>query len=188
METLQTIKVRKSVRGFKPEQVSEEALTRTVSAANEAPVGMADFGSMHLTVVLNRIFLDAISKAATKGTPREDADIFYGAPTVILVASAPQPASGMDYANAGTVIENMLLAATDLGWTVSTSSASSAGLPMTRLLQARRGFPRASRSYPRRLSDTAQTMPRLFQRLSAASGLIKSITKSVCPSIARGAL
>lgn len=46
----------------------------------------------------------------------------YGAKTLIVVSSLPPHREGMDYANGGIVIENMVLAATDLGidsWTCS---------------------------------------------------------------------
>ena len=39
----------------------------------------------------------------------------YGAKTLIIVSSKPAHRVGMDYANGGIIIENMVLAATDMG-------------------------------------------------------------------------
>ena len=40
---------------------------------------------------------------------------FYGAPTVVIVSAKKSETENIEYSNAACVIENMLLAATDLG-------------------------------------------------------------------------
>jgi nitroreductase len=114
METLQAIKARKSVRGFEPRPVPEDVLKSILEAANEAPVGMAAFDTIQLTVIQDRELLQRISDA-TPSPPRGGTDLYYGAPAVIVISSAEQPAPGLAYANAGDIVENILLAATDLG-------------------------------------------------------------------------
>jgi nitroreductase len=114
-ETLVTIEKRKSTRGFKADQIPAAALDAILKAGNEAPVGTGAFATIHFTVVQNTDLIKKISDAATRGTPRAGADIFYGAPTVILVSAAEQPFPGLDLADAGSIIQNFLLAATDLG-------------------------------------------------------------------------
>jgi nitroreductase len=115
METLKAIEARKSTRGFKPEQIPDAALEAVLAAGTQAPVGMAAFDSIHFTVIQDAALLKKISDAATKNTEREGQDIYYGAPTVIVVSSKEQPIPELAFANAGTIVENFLLAATDLG-------------------------------------------------------------------------
>jgi nitroreductase len=114
-ETLAIIEKRKSTRGFKPDQISAAAVDTILKAGNEAPIGTGAFDTIHFTVVQNAELIKKISVAATRGTPRAGSDIFYGAPTVIIVSAAAQPVPGLDLADAGAIVQNFLLAATDLG-------------------------------------------------------------------------
>jgi nitroreductase len=115
METMQAIKLRKSVRGFTDAAVSEEQIEQILAAASEAPVGMGKFEAMGLTVVRDRSLLDKVSEVATHGTSRAGADIYYGAPVVILITSAPGPSEAIAALNAGAIAQTILLATTDLG-------------------------------------------------------------------------
>ncbi len=107
MQTLETILKRKSIRNFKSEQISEKELDTILNAACAAPVGHGNYDSLRLTVIQNRELLNKISAVYS------NSDIFYGAPTVISVSSNNLEA--INYSNAGCVVQNMLLAATDLG-------------------------------------------------------------------------
>ncbi|MDR2162641.1 MAG: nitroreductase family protein [Clostridiales Family XIII bacterium] len=115
METLKAIESRKSTRGFKPDQIPEAALEAILKAGVEAPVGRAAFGNIHFAVVQDAALLKKISDAATKGTEREGQDIYYGAPTVIVVSSKEQSVPELTFSNAGAISGNFLLAATDIG-------------------------------------------------------------------------
>jgi nitroreductase len=115
METLKAIEARKSTRGFKPDQIPDAALDTILKAGVQAPVGMGNFSSIHFTVIQDAAFLKKVSDAATKGTEREGKDIYYGAPTVIVISSAQQPVPELTFANAGAIVANLLLAATDIG-------------------------------------------------------------------------
>ncbi len=118
MNTLETIAKRKSTRAYKSEQIAEEALQTIIKAGCAAPIAMARYDTIHITVVQNeklikRIFDEAQDAVfATLGV-RKSMD--YGAKTLIVISSMPPHREGMDYANGGIVIENMVLAATDLG-------------------------------------------------------------------------
>lgn len=117
METMTTIANRQSCRAYTGEQISENELQTILEAANAAPVGMKKYENVKLTVVQNKELLDELDAAGAKFFGRPDAHPTYGAPTVILVSSiepenAQNPSS---YCNAACIIENMTLAATDLG-------------------------------------------------------------------------
>lgn len=107
METLQAIKLRKSTRKFEPKPIPSEVLEQILSAGNEAPVGMAAYDRMHLTVVHNQPLLQKIG-AFSGGEP------FYGAPVVIFVSAKMTDSPAIEYANSACLVENMCLAATDL--------------------------------------------------------------------------
>ncbi|MDR2005822.1 MAG: nitroreductase family protein [Acidaminococcales bacterium] len=114
-ETLATIEKRKSTKGFKPDQIPAAAVDTILKAGEAAPIGMGAFDTIHFTVVQDAELLKKISEAVTRGTPRAGTDIYYGAPTVIIVSVAKQVLPGLDLVDAGGVIQNFLLAATDIG-------------------------------------------------------------------------
>ncbi len=117
METLDALITRKAIRKYKKEQIKETELDTILRAGGVAPIGMGDYASIHLTVVQNPGLLKKISagvKAAVPGMKVEDP--IYGAPTVVIVSSGPNermPTIG-DF-NAGCILENMMIAATDIG-------------------------------------------------------------------------
>lgn len=118
MHTLEAIAKRKSTRNYKPEQISEDALQTILKAGCAAPIAMARYDSLRITVVQKQELLDRINAATadmiaqTLGV-RKNVD--FGAKTLILVSSTPVHRPGTEYTNAGIVVENMVLAATDLG-------------------------------------------------------------------------
>lgn len=115
MEMIKTIEMRKSTRGYKEEQISDESLTTILNAGCAAPVGMGAYDSVHITVIQNSDLLEKITKvtANTFGNPKMKP--FYGAPTLIVISSKTNDkAPTVGVANAACIIENMTLAATDL--------------------------------------------------------------------------
>jgi len=115
METLKAIAKRKSTRAFSPEKQVEKAdLDIILAAGCAAPVGAADYPSIHLTVIQDKAILAKISKAV-QAAFKIDRDVLYGAPVLVIVSSSEPKFPNIQYANAGCIIENMLLAATDLG-------------------------------------------------------------------------
>lgn len=83
-ETLQTLKTRRSVRGFDPDRLPDEQTIKAIVEAGEyAPTGMG-MQSPRMVVVTRRDVRDRLSQlnAAVLGTK---SDPFYGAPVIILV-------------------------------------------------------------------------------------------------------
>lgn len=82
-ESLNTLKTRRSVRAYLPEQVKEEQLQQILEAGTYAPTGMGKQSPI-MVVVQDPDTIAYLSKlnAAVMGTT---ADPFYGAPTVIIV-------------------------------------------------------------------------------------------------------
>lgn len=116
METLKAISLRKSVRSYKAEQISDEVLEIIINAGFKAPVASTKYDSLHLTVIQNTEIIkkivveaaDMVSKMINK-----EIDWDFGAPTLIIVSSTPAMMPGIEFANAACVLENMVLAATD---------------------------------------------------------------------------
>ena len=119
MNTLDAISKRKSTRAYRPEQISEEALSVIIKAGCAAPVAMAKYETLHITVIQNESILKRINEMTSemffqKMGIRKNTD--FGAKTMILVSSAHSILSPeMEYVNVGIVVENMVIAATDMG-------------------------------------------------------------------------
>lgn len=114
METMKAIARRKSTRAYKQDQIPDDVLNSILAAGCAAPVGMGKYDSLHLTVIQNKEILKDISAGVAKAI-NMDTDPLYGAPTVVLVSSKGAAMPGIDYANTGCILENMMLAATDKG-------------------------------------------------------------------------
>lgn len=112
METLKAIATRKSTRSFKADHIPEDILETILDAGCAAPVGHGEYDSLRLTVVQDKEMLDRIREVAMDCFRDPIRDIYYGAPTVIII-SARQAELSM--ANAGCIANTMMLAATDLG-------------------------------------------------------------------------
>jgi nitroreductase len=118
MNTLEAIAKRKSTRSYKAEQIGEEALAAIIKAGCAAPIALAKYDSLHITVVQNEDLIAEIfdqAQEAVFAAIGVRKSLNYGAKTLVVVSSLPPHREGMDYANGGIVIENMVLAATDLG-------------------------------------------------------------------------
>lgn len=115
METMEVMHRRQSCRDYLPGQISEEALNTLLLAANAAPVGMGKYQNMHLTVVQNSTLLTKLNVRAADFMGDPTLRPTYGAPTVIFVSAAEGDPDDVRYCNAACIVENMHLAATDLG-------------------------------------------------------------------------
>ncbi|MDF9825426.1 nitroreductase [Breznakia sp. PF5-3] len=116
METLDAIVQRQSCRSYKENQIDEEQLTKLLYAANAAPVGMKRYENVKITVIQNKEILKDINDACEKVFQRGQ-NVTYDAPTLVLV-SVKKPedkANPSALCNAACMIENMAIAATDLG-------------------------------------------------------------------------
>lgn len=119
MNTLDAIFTRKSTRDYKSDMIPDEALETILKAANAAPVAMAQYEKMHITVVQNESIIKEINNLTSemmfkKTGMRKNTD--FGAKTMVLVSCAPSLLSReMECASVGIIVENMVIAATDLG-------------------------------------------------------------------------
>ena len=111
METLTTLKTRRSCRAYKDDRVEEEKLNAIVEAGTYAPTGMGKQSPIIL-VIKDQEIRSRLAKlnAAAIGM---DIDPFYGAPELIVVlANKDIPTYLYD---GSLVMGNMLNAAADLG-------------------------------------------------------------------------
>ena len=111
METLTTLKTRRSCRAYKADRVEEEKLNAIVEAGTYAPTGMGKQSPIIL-VIKDQEIRNKLAKinAAAMGM---EIDPFYGAPELIVVlANKDIPTYIYD---GSLVMGNMLNAAADLG-------------------------------------------------------------------------
>ena len=113
MNVTECIAARKSVREFDARPVEREKLEQIVQAALYAPTGMKLYESLHLTVLATHAAVDRFTDLARKQSGDANADPVHGAGALIVV-SGKRADMNIEYANAACMIENMLLAATDL--------------------------------------------------------------------------
>jgi len=120
-DTLITIKNRRSARNFKNEQIKDDELQAVLDAGSYAP--SANQQAWHFTVIQNKELLDWLNREAKEGAKQyeplqkmannESFNIFYGAPTVILV-SGEEKAMVIE-SDCAAATQNMLLAAESIG-------------------------------------------------------------------------
>ena len=113
MNTLDAIKARHPTRGFADRQLSDADLEAILFAGGQAAVGGADFKSLKLYAVQDPQLLKDIDEASAKTRPGFHP--LYGAPTLVVLASKESILKNIEYTNAGCVIQNMMVAAADLG-------------------------------------------------------------------------
>ena len=107
MEFEKLIRMRQSTRKYQEKQILQEHLEKIIDAANRAPVGSNLYQDIHLTVVQDQNVLIKLCEAAWKRfstkqkveeiagntldksedhSPEKHPNLFYGAPTVIVVS------------------------------------------------------------------------------------------------------
>ena len=110
---LTALRTRRSIRSYKPEQITDEELKTVLEAGTWAPTGMG-FQDPWIVAVQNPLLKEKLSQMNREflGT---DSDPFYGAPTYVLVfASRPEKwRNGVQ--DASLVLGNMMNAAHAIG-------------------------------------------------------------------------
>lgn len=108
---------RKSCRAYTGEQITADQLKAILQAGCAAPVARGKYEQLQITVVQDKALLELIDAVAKQSFGDDSFSCTRGAPTVIIVSVAEDQGqiSPMMIASAGCVIENMHLAATDLG-------------------------------------------------------------------------
>ena len=115
MTTLDAIFSRKSVRSFCG-PLTDAELNTVLQAAYAAPVGRALYENVHLTVITNRELIGKLNEAAIAFFGNPNMDPLHDAPVFVLVsAKLGSPADNVGYSNCATIVENMALAAVELG-------------------------------------------------------------------------
>lgn len=123
-DVIKNILARRSVRVYSEEQIKQQDLDIILESGYNAPSG-CNMQPWHFTVVQNKDllntlnieskkeFIDSDNEMFRKMAANEKYDIFYNAPTVIVVSGEKSsPTSGIDCSAA---TENMILAAESLG-------------------------------------------------------------------------
>ena len=113
MQFTEALKARVSTRDFEARPVPESAVKSLLDAALYAPVGMHMYDTLHLSVITNPEILERVRLCVAKASGNENADPLHNAPLLIVVSSSQTGDIGA--LNVSCLIENMLLAATDLG-------------------------------------------------------------------------
>lgn len=111
MDTLETIKTRRSTRKYKSDPVPQELLDKIIEAGLYAPSGMGRQTTIILAVT-DKAMRDKLSAMNAKimGT---DSDPFYGAPAVLVVLAKKDCPTGVY--DGSLVMQNLMLAAHELG-------------------------------------------------------------------------
>ena len=110
-DTIRNLKERRSVRAYRPEQISEEQLQTILEAGTYAPSGMGKQSAI-MVAIQDKETIAKLSKlnAAVMGADR---DPFYGAPVVLVVLAEK---GRRTYVHDGAlVMGNLMLAAHALG-------------------------------------------------------------------------
>lgn len=116
MTTMDALLTRRSCRGFSDKPVTEEQMQQLLVAANAAPVGRGMFENVALSVIRNRELFSRMEAAMKQMAPDyPNPHPLYNAPAGILVCVPGEPVADVDWMNAACVMENILLAATDMG-------------------------------------------------------------------------
>ena len=122
-EVLKTIKNRRSIRKYLPEQIKDEELDLILESARYAPTGHND-QPWHFTVIQNKELIDKMSVESKKLMAESSVDwmakmgkaenlhLFYNAPTVIVVSGKKDAVSPL--VDCCAAIQNMLIAAESL--------------------------------------------------------------------------
>ncbi len=116
MNTFENLFSRRSIRTYNGENITETELSQILKAAYAAPVGRALFDTLNITVISNRDYLNKWENYCESVTEHRP---FYGAPTLVLVSSLiPSPdlkSVNVNFSNAAILVQNMAIAATELG-------------------------------------------------------------------------
>jgi nitroreductase len=119
-QTMETIKNRRSVRQYLPEQIKDEELDKILEAAIYAPTGHND-QPWNFTIVQNKDLIGEINEGAKKFMREMDIDwisqlgamenfnIFHRAPTAVIVSGKKDATTPV--VDCAAAVENMLLAA-----------------------------------------------------------------------------
>lgn len=112
-EILKALRERRSVRAFKPEQITDEELRAVLDAGTYAPTGM-NYQDPWIVAVQNPDIIKQLVRmnAAVMGS---DTNPYYDAPTIVLVFASRPDKWENGTADASLVLGNMMNAAHAIG-------------------------------------------------------------------------
>lgn len=142
MEFTEAVRTRRSIRSYTDQPVPEDALASVLAAGQLAAIGMKDYKGIHIVVIRNREVIDAIAAEASESIGWRKENIFYNAPIVIIVCARSDSRTPLlSCMDAGCIIQNMMLAATDSGLGSVYVYCAVPPLAANRTLCARAGIP-----------------------------------------------
>ena len=109
---IQALRTRRSIRSYRPEQITDDELKTVLDAGTWAPTarGLQD---PWIVAVQDPVLLERIRRMNAAVWGREDIDPFYGAPTYVLVFGSADGANAVP--DGSLVLGNMMLAAYAIG-------------------------------------------------------------------------
>jgi nitroreductase len=110
-ETMATLLNRRSIRAFKPEQITDEELDAVLEAGKFAPSGANQQAA--LLIVVQEAAARATITRMNQAVNGSADDPYYGAPTIILVLADPSKVTPVQ--DASLALGNMFNAAYSLG-------------------------------------------------------------------------
>lgn len=111
-EVINSIMERRSIKAYKPDEVSKEIIERIVKAGTMAPTGMNKQSPIILAVT-NKDMRDRIAVINARVAGVEGKDMFYGAPVVLVVLAKKDVATHIY--DGSLVMANLMLAASSEG-------------------------------------------------------------------------
>ncbi|MCD7886846.1 MAG: nitroreductase family protein [Clostridiales bacterium] len=115
MELTKAMRMRRSTRSYLPQQITDQQLAALLDAAYLSPTAMGRYDHLQLRVVQDPDVLNALNADFAAAIGNVDAHPTYGAPTVIFVLGSREDSEALLGANAACMVDQMSLAATDLG-------------------------------------------------------------------------
>jgi nitroreductase len=109
---LNAIADRRSIRAYRPEQITRAELDALLKAAVESP-SANNAQPWHFSVVQDRSVYAQISAAASKTLGTDLGDVFYNAPTTIFISADAD--NRWHQIDTGIAVQNIALAAEGLG-------------------------------------------------------------------------
>ncbi len=110
MEFFELIKERRSIRDFKDIEVNDDLIKKVIEAGMYAPTG-TNSQDTYFTAIKNKELLEELRFIGNKILTRQN--FFYNPNVLILVSYGPKAKTGLS--DVSCAMENMMLAATDLG-------------------------------------------------------------------------
>lgn len=111
-QVIEALKARRSIRQYKPEQISEEELCAVLEAGEYAPSAMGTQSPL-MVVVQDKTLLSKLERMNAAFTQNPEGKPFYGAPTAVIVLFDSENSNG--FADGCLAMGNMLNAAYSVG-------------------------------------------------------------------------